>query len=596
LKIRYIDGNRFRTAIVAGAKRVFERQDYLNKINVFPVPDADTGTNMAATLHSVVDTVSGLELIPIYDSSRRVAESALMGARGNSGVILAQYLYGLSEELGEEIQISTKQFGEVVKRAVRYAYEALSQPREGTILTVIKDWAESVDAYAQIKDDFVELLHHALEVANRSLQATMQKLEVLRRSAVVDAGAQGFVDFLTGITQFIAGGKLREIFQYHVPEISGVAHTEVALEDIQFRYCTECMIEGKKIDLKTIRTQIENLGDSIVLAGSRHKARLHIHTNEPAKVFAQVRAYGDILQQKADDMHKQFRITHSPHPPIALVTDSACDLPTDFIEEHGIHIIPVKVSFGLSTYIDKITITPESFYEMLDTEADHPKTSQPSPADFKNLYSFLLSHYESVISIHIPEILSGTYQNALNTAREIDPERIAVIDGKSLSIGLGALVEKAAKMIAGGQKQADIVENLKTATGDSQLFVAIPNLKYLMRSGRVSKAKGFLAKVLQIKPILRLDENGAIQHFSKAISWRKAADKLLTISCDFARGKQNPQFKIAHANDRQLADRYAKALKAEFGVDEIQILPVSPVLGAHAGNGAIAIGISWSEA
>lgn len=596
MKIKYIDGKRFNRGIKAGAKKVYDNQDYLNDINVFPVPDADTGTNMAATLRTVVDEMENSTSESVDSSSRRIADSALKGARGNSGVILAQFFYGLSQGLEKRIKITTEQFGHAVQHAKNAAYEALSQPKEGTILTVIKDWAENIYANSKRIVDFQDLLHHGLEVAKKSLENTRTKLESLKKANVVDSGAQGFVYILEGITDFLKRGKIKDIDKSTTIEpVNEVAHTDISIENIIFRYCTECLIEGQKIDLKRLRHQIESFGDSVVVAGSEHRARLHIHTNEPAEVFAIARHYGDLLQQKADDMKKQFLVTHNPHPKIALVVDSACDLSQDFIDEYQIHVIPVRVSFGNSTYIDKITITPDFFYKMLLTEPHHPKTSQPPPADFRNLYAFLLSHYESVISIHLPEAASGTYQNALSAAREFPEKTITIIDGKSLSIGFGFVAERAAQLIADGKTHDEVVKAVIAYTGQTQVFVSIPSLKYLMRSGRVSKAKGMIAKILNIKPILHLDSRGMPQHFSKSFSDMGAVKKVFKETMKFIRNKNSVRFVVAHANDLQKAEYLVNCLKEKFGDIPIPVLPVSPVLGAHAGNGAAAIGITWEK-
>ena len=596
MKIKYIDGKRFNRGIKAGAKKVVDNQDYLNDINVFPVPDADTGTNMASTLKTVVDEMDEQGDNSVDAISRRIADSALKGARGNSGVILAQFFYGLSQGLEKRIKVSTEQFGHAVQRAKDAAFEALSYPKDGTILTVIKDWAESVYANSKKIVDFHDLLHSSLEVAKKSLENTRVKLESLRKANVVDSGAQGFVYILEGITDFLKRGRIEEIDKTNVINTSAeVAHTDINIEDITFRYCTECLIEGQAIDLKKLRQQVDSLGDSIVVAGSEHRARLHIHSNEPAEVLAIARQYGDLLQQKADDMKKQYLVTHFPHPKIALVVDSACDLPQEFLDEHTIHVIPVRVSFGNSTYIDKITITPEYFYQMLLSDPNHPKTSQPPPADFKNLYAFLLSHYESIISIHIPEAASGTYQNAVAAAKNFPEKKISVIDGKSLSIGFGFVAEKAARLIAEGKSHDEIVRAIIAFTKQTQVFVSIPSLKYLMRSGRVSRAKGFIAKVLNIKPILNLDSRGIPQHFSKSFSDWGAVKKVFRITMKFIKDKQSVRFIVAHANDLRKAEYLVNRLKEKFGDIPIPILPVAPVLGAHTGNGAAAIGISWEE-
>jgi len=596
MKIKYIDGKRFKRGIKAGAKKVYDNQDHLNEINVFPVPDADTGSNMASTLKTVVENMDKDSNESIDASSRKIADSALMGARGNSGVILAQFFHGLAKGLEERIRISTEQFGHAVQQAKKSSYEALNQPKEGTILTVIKDWAENIYENSKKTIDFQELLHNGMEAAKKSLENTKTKLESLKKANVVDSGAQGFVYILEGITHFIKKGEIKELDkQVQVEPIKTVAHTDITLEDIKFRFCTECLIEGPQIDLKTLRRQIERYGDSIVVAGSEHKARLHIHSNKPAEVFAIARKYGDLLQQKADDMKKQYLVSHNPHPAIALVIDSACDLPQKFIDEQQIHVVPVRVSFGNSTYIDKITITPEYFYDMLLTEPHHPKTSQPPPSEFRNLYQFLLSHYESIISIHIPEAASGTYQNAMAAAREFPEKKISIIDSRSLSIGFGFVAEKAAQLIKEGKDHDEIVREINTFKERTQIFVSIPSLKYLMKSGRVSKAKGLVAKILHIKPILHLDQRGMPQHFSKSFSDMGAVEKVFRLTMEFVKDKKQVRFAVAHANDMRKAEYLTGKLKEKFGDIPITVMQVSPVLGAHAGIGAAAIGITWEE-
>lgn len=594
MKIKYIDGKRFLRGIRAGARKVVDQQDHLNKINVFPVPDADTGTNMAATMKTVVTNMSP-DNSPIDEATQKIADSALEGARGNSGVILAQFFYGLAKGIGKNHKVSTAQFAEAAVSAKQHAFKALSEPREGTILSVIKDWAENVYENSKKIFDFQELLNHALEVAKRSLEATRSKIEAMRNANVVDSGAQGFVYILEGISHFIDRGRIKENQETALDPVEPIAHTEALPEQINYRFCTECLIEGQNIPVDDLRKQIEQYGDSVVLAGSDKKARLHIHSNEPAKVFKIARQYGALLQQKADDMLKQYLVAHNPHPRIALVVDSACDLPQEFIDRYNLHVVPVRVSFGQSCYIDKITITPEYFYEMLDSEPEHPQTSQPSPADFINLYGFLLSHYDSIISIHIPESVSGTFQNALNAARTFPDRKISIIDSKTLSVSMGFIAERAVELIAAGKSHDEIVTDLTRATRRTQIFVGIPNLKYMIRGGRVGKAKGLAAKLLHIKPILNLDEHGVPQHFSKSFSRKGAFAKVLQLAIDLAAQKTNPRFRIAHVNNHSIAEHYVSELKKRFGVVSINILPASPVLGAHAGIGAAAIGISWSE-
>jgi dihydroxyacetone kinase-like predicted kinase len=166
MKIRYLDGYRLYYAVLVGGKSVIEDQSYLNKINVFPVPDSDTGTNLASTMHSIAE---GAVLARSFNTTLgSIADAALLGARGNSGLIFAQFLYGINEEIKDRKKISTQAFGEAVKNAIHYAYKSIVSPVEGTMLTVMKDWAEAVYHQRIKKNDFAELLFYSLQIAKKS--------------------------------------------------------------------------------------------------------------------------------------------------------------------------------------------------------------------------------------------------------------------------------------------------------------------------------------------------------------------------------------------------------------------------------------------
>ena len=188
-----------------------DNRNQLNAINVFPVADGDTGSNMGGTLGSIVEGILPSRETAIHRTLRSVADLALSGARGCSGTILAQFLHGLAEEFTDAARLTTRSFGLGVQRAVAYPYQAVSDPREGTILTVLNDWGEKVLEWSRKSDDFIEVLHHAYRAARASLAQTKEKLAVLARAGVVDAGAQGLVHLLAGITRFIAAGRIREL-------------------------------------------------------------------------------------------------------------------------------------------------------------------------------------------------------------------------------------------------------------------------------------------------------------------------------------------------------------------------------------------------
>ena len=212
-KIKYIDGIRFYRSIVVGINNLISRQDYLNQINVFPVPDGDTGTNMAFTVNEILEGTSGTVSSKIGKMSQQVADLALDGARGNSGAILAQFFVGLSESLEGKDKMSVQDFAKAFKKASDNAWDALSDPQEGTILTIFKDLSKFLLDYTSDpnNNDFVPLMSVCLKEAQKSLDNTPKQMQILQKAGVVDAGAQGFVDLLEGINEFIQSGRLKDL-------------------------------------------------------------------------------------------------------------------------------------------------------------------------------------------------------------------------------------------------------------------------------------------------------------------------------------------------------------------------------------------------
>lgn len=193
MKISHLDSKRLYNALIAGGNAVIKNQDYLNKINVFPVPDADTGTNLASTMRSIIE---GTRIYPaLFETVRSMADAALIGARGNSGVIFAQFIHGLSREIKNEEKIQAQLFSDYINNAVEYAYEAILEPVEGTILTVLKDWGAAVKKHSNESDDLIEILTNSLTIAQSSLENTPNQLKILADAGVVDAGAKGLVLF-----------------------------------------------------------------------------------------------------------------------------------------------------------------------------------------------------------------------------------------------------------------------------------------------------------------------------------------------------------------------------------------------------------------
>ena len=272
MAINYINGIRLHRSVTAGLHRVVSRQEYLNKINVFPVPDGDTGTNMAYTLTTIEESIRDKAYKDIKKMSMAIADSALDGARGNSGAILAQFFVGFADGIKEKVSLTAREFAQAAIHAKDYAYDALTHPREGTILSVIKAWAESLLESCNNSNDIVSMLSKGLDDAQISLENTPKQLDVLAKAGVLDAGAQGFVDMLEGINEYITSGKITE------SDLEVIDQEDKNIDFItneKYRYCTECIILGKEIHRRKLQEKLMDSGDSIVLAGTKNKVKVH---------------------------------------------------------------------------------------------------------------------------------------------------------------------------------------------------------------------------------------------------------------------------------------------------------------------------------
>ena len=593
-KITYLDGTRLHRAMVAGVNNVLSRQDYLNKINVFPVPDGDTGTNMAFTLTSILDSTSNMVHPRVDDMLALIADAALDGARGNSGVILAQFFQGLSDGAAGVEKMTPESFAKAVKFGAEYARDALAEPQEGTILTVLTDFSNRLIELIQSQNhDFEHFLELGINEAEKSLKNTPNLLAVLKKAGVVDAGAQGFVDFLNGIFSFIKNGDLKgfktDLISKQITVDMDDNRTD--FENSEFRYCTECIIKGNKIIHKDLRESLLTNGNSLVIAGSKKKAKVHIHVNDPSEVFKICSNFGTVTGEKADDMWQQQEAAQSHKTKgVAIVTDSGADIPDDI--DLDIFVVPVRYNFGDIGYVDKVSQTPEEFFKELETNPNHPQTSQPTPGDFRRQYQFLKSHYDSIISIHIPHELSGTYQSALNAAKRVDKENITVLDGLSASAGLGLIVMKAASLAKAGKSLEEINALLPEIISSSKIFLAIKDLKYVVRGGRLPAWVKTIADFLNIRPVLKTKDNGTLGAAGVLLGTENLPKKLGKFVLSKMEADTYYTIIIGHSNTHDDGKLLMDLIqKGHTKIENICLIDMGCALGVHAGPGSLVAGI-----
>ena len=473
----------------------------------------------------------------------------------------------------------------------------MAKPVEGTMLTVIREMADYIYSSWNKFADFNHLMMSSYEILKKSLQETRTKLAILEKNNVVDAGAKGFVVFIEGIIEFINKRNIKEMIMAGTAATADLQKVEETFpEIIDFRYCTEAIIRDCRYDKKMLSETLGNFGDSVVIAGSDKIRRIHIHTNEPAELFKDLRKAGTITFQKADDMIRHYQTANERKWKIALVTDSTCDLSQEFFDQYQINMVPINISFGENQYLDKVTIHPEQFYSLLEKAEDYPKSSQVNENTFINLYSHLASHYDSVIAIHLSEKLSGTCFNSQKAAEKISREfgkPITVINSRNLSGALGLIVLRTAKAIEAGKSHGEIVAMTEKWIKNARILVSVKTLKYLVRGGRVSHVKGWIASLLNINPIVSVDETGKSIVFGKAFSQKANMQKVMDHLKKTGSGKTIWNYIVLHANNETAADWYSEEMEKLTSLKPVSVVNISPVVGLNAGVGAASVALMY---
>lgn len=309
--VNYIDAKMLQKLFVAGAKRLEANKEYINELNVFPVPDGDTGTNMSLTILAAAKEVSNVEVVDMKTIAKAISSGSLRGARGNSGVILSQLFRGFSKEIAEYEEIDTTIMANAFQSGVETAYKAVMKPKEGTILTVAKAIAEKALQEAVDSDDVVYVLKASIEYGNEILEKTPDMLPVLKQAGVVDAGGQGLITILQGAYDVIIGKEdIYNIIEDNKVAKNIINNNDKQEQEIKFGYCTEFIIDVKNIDNKTendLKIYLENIGDSIVVVSDEDLIKVHVHTNEPGNALQKALSVGSLTNIKIENM----RVQHS---------------------------------------------------------------------------------------------------------------------------------------------------------------------------------------------------------------------------------------------------------------------------------------------
>lgn len=410
MKIRHLNGEILKNMFIQGNNLLYNNRDVVDSLNVFPVPDGDTGTNMALTFDSAVNEILKIEKPSVESVAKSASKGSLMGARGNSGVILSQILRGLEKGCRGKEVLSVEDFAYALKMASDTAYKAVMKPIEGTILTIIREASEKALELINTSDDFIVFFDMLILHIEAVLEKTPDMLDVLKQAGVVDAGGKGLILIIKGFWEAVSG---KEIPKTEKKEPQRTMENEISNESIEFGYCTEFIIRGNGLDSEAFKDKIKSHGDSLLVVGDEDLVKVHIHTNNPGAVIEYGLKLGELVDIKIDNMRQQHKNT--------LIEDEYVPK-----EEKKYGFIAVAMGKGLSNIFKDLNI---------DKVIEGGQTMNPSTEDILKAISEINAENVFILPNNSNIIL------AANQAKELSDKNVVVIPSKSVPQGISSMLE-----------------------------------------------------------------------------------------------------------------------------------------------------------
>jgi DegV family protein with EDD domain len=601
------DAHRIAVAAARGAAAAVEAsRGRLNDLNVYPVPDGDTGSNLADTARELATGLAETTAAGPAAVAAAAKRAVLMGASGNSGAILSQIVGGFADVAGAADEIDSDVLARALRSATDAAYRPVQLPIEGTMLTVIREMAEAAERLAG--DDLDGVIDAVLEAGTASVARTQGMLAVLRDAGVVDAGAAGLVEFCRGAVAGVRGEHIQAPLEAIERPLSFEA---VHQEESQYRYCTSFLLEGDEIDRDRLEGELLEMGDCLLVVGEAPMCRVHLHTDDPGAALTRAVAMGSLDRVAIANMQEQTRqreerLTAAPAlvalpggradeggltaENTAVVLDSTADLPHPEREHANWRMVPLTVRFGDEQFEDWRGIQPEEFYRRLRNGGPHPQTAAPSPGAYLRMFE-ALSDYAHIIVLPVSSKVSGSVQAARIAAD--DPAtggRVTVLDGLTVSVGTAMLADGVQRLLEAGTTLEDVTAWVESARERLRLVIYVDTLEYLRRGGRISRTRELAGNAVGLRPLLTL-RDGELAVYRRVVGGRRRAlrefDRFL---CEHAPPDADVRVALAHGADPDGAEGVAESvrrLRPQARIERVSEL--GAVVGTHGGPGTLGL-------
>jgi hypothetical protein len=589
--MKHITAAELKRMFISGYHKVREGRERINKINVFPVPDQDTGNNLTNTLKGIHESIAGKSYESIHDLKRDILDGALTSAAGNVGIIMTSFLNGfLSAFPPDKVEAAHIERG--MKDGAVQSFGAIQDPKKGTILDVIQASADYLGEREKGEENIAVILEKTLEKTQEALKETTNRMEIYKKVSVVDAGAYGFVLFLEG---FLDG--LENMNLTFEEEITASVKTKTFIQILSNRYEVVSLLDSPLKTREEILAELDELGDSIDIAEANNKLKIHIHTDLPEEVIDRISEFGEVLQMRTYDMTKGAEEYGKAKPTIGLVADEGASLPLTEAARIDAAVVPFKI------FWEKTDTDPEfagkSVYEKMRVLGHNtmrygwPRTSQPAQNAYYRAFVDQLKKYNTVLCLTISSGLSGAYNSAVQARKlldEKDRRRVYIPDFRQAGGGQGTLLLEADRLIRQGMDMKNIIRRLETLAKKIHIAGFAADPKWLVEGGRVPRSKGRFLKILRLLMfhlVFYLTPQGKIG--LKGFQWGRS--RLSDRAAQYVRGiKPGKKMKmtIIHADNTPEVERFKDLIKDIPHVILYEsILP--PVLGIHTGPDSIII-------
>lgn len=459
--IKTIDAVALQKAFLAGAKSIEARKEYINELNVFPVPDGDTGTNMTLTIMSAANEVSKIQEPTIASICKAISRGTLTGARGNSGVILSQLFRGFTKEIEEQNEVTVPMMATAFERAVEVAYRAVMKPKEGTILTVARGGATKAKEIAEKTDDLIEFGREVIAHMEEVLAMTPEMLPVLKEAGVVDSGGQGLLEVVKGAYDSLCGKEVvfesfttqNKVESTVAKQTSGVNTENIATADIKFGYCTEfIVILEKEFNAKTeqeFKAYLESIGDSLVVVSDGEIVKVHVHTNDPGLAIQKGLSYGSLSRMKIDNMREE----HNERLVANASKVAASEVPKEKAPEKrkDIGFVAVSIGEGINEIFKGLGV---------DYLIEGGQTMNPSTEDMLNAIDQVNADTIFILPNNSNIILAANQASSL-----VEDKEIVVIPSKTVPQGITAIINFMNDKSAKENAERMTEEMMKVKTG-----------------------------------------------------------------------------------------------------------------------------------